>query len=89
LRPKDAEAADRSSYRLTSTAPTPAFPPARRNDILTRGAMMKPSIWTTMFYPSTPAQALEVLASHGWQAFELSCEHIGALQQLGPQALGY
>jgi sugar phosphate isomerase/epimerase len=48
---------------------------------------MKPSIWTTMLYPSTPAQALEVLASHGWQAFELSCEHIGALQQMGPAAL--
>lgn len=48
---------------------------------------MKPSIWTTMIHPSTPAEALEVLAGHGWRAFELSCEHLADLQRLGPQAL--
>lgn len=48
---------------------------------------MKPSIWTTMIHPSTPAQAIEVLAEHGWKAFELSCEHIADLQRLGPQAV--
>ena len=48
---------------------------------------MKPSIWTTMIHPSTPAEALEVLASHGWEAFELSCEHLADLQQLGARGL--
>lgn len=48
---------------------------------------MKPSIWTTMIHPSTPWEALEVLASHGWQTFELSCEHLADLQRMGPQAL--
>lgn len=48
---------------------------------------MKPSVWTTMIHPSTPAQALEVLVEHGWEAFELSCEHVADLQRLGPQAV--
>jgi sugar phosphate isomerase/epimerase len=43
---------------------------------------MKPSIWTTMIWPSSPLQALETLVSHGWQAFELSCEHIGMLASM-------
>ena len=48
---------------------------------------MKPSIWTTMIWPSSPVGALEVLASHGWQAFELACEHISMLAGMGPQAV--
>lgn len=48
---------------------------------------MKPSIWTTMIYPSEPAEALKILAGHGWTAFELSTEHLAQLQAAGSQAL--
>jgi len=48
---------------------------------------MKPSIWTTMIWPSSPVEALETLASHGWRAFELSCEHIGDLARMGDGAV--
>lgn len=48
---------------------------------------MKPSIWTTMIWPTTPLEALEALAGHGWTAFELSCEHVGMLAGMGPAAV--
>ncbi len=48
---------------------------------------MKPSLWTTMIWPTQPVEALEVLASHGWRAFELSCEHLGALSRMGDAAV--
>jgi len=48
---------------------------------------MKPSIWTTMIWPSSPVEAIETLAGHGWRAFELSCEHIGALARMGDAAV--
>jgi sugar phosphate isomerase/epimerase len=49
---------------------------------------MKPSIWTSMYYEQSPVQALETLAAQGWQAFELSCEHLGMLAGAGPKAVG-
>lgn len=48
---------------------------------------MKPSIWTTMLWPTTPIEALEGLAPLGWQAFELSCEHLAMLEYGGDDAL--
>ena len=39
-----------------------------------------------MIWPSSPVEALETLASHGWRAFELSCEHIGDLARMGDLA---
>jgi sugar phosphate isomerase/epimerase len=48
---------------------------------------MYPSIWTSMYYQQPPLAALRTLAGQGWEAFELSCEHIGMLGQGGDAAL--
>lgn len=48
---------------------------------------MKPSLWTSMYNDDTPAVAIEKLAALGWQAFELSCEHLAILQYGGAPAL--
>lgn len=40
-----------------------------------------------MIWPSMPVEALEKLASHGWPALELSCEHLGLLARLGDIAI--
>lgn len=48
---------------------------------------MKPSIWTSLYHLMPPAEALRKLAAQGWEAFELSCEHLGLLAQAGPAAV--
>jgi sugar phosphate isomerase/epimerase len=51
---------------------------------------MQPSLWTSMYYEQTPVEALRTMAAQGWTSFELSCEHLGMLDQGGSAALaGY
>jgi sugar phosphate isomerase/epimerase len=40
---------------------------------------MKPCIWTSIYVELSPEDAIRRLAGIGWECFELSCEHIGAI----------
>lgn len=48
---------------------------------------MKPCIWTALYHQQSPVESLRILHSQGWESFELSCEHIGMLDQGGDAAV--